>query len=290
MKCPVCNKKFVRKNRNRKYCSDKCKQYNWDKNNHRKKVCPSCQKEFKHNYTKNPKYCSVQCKKEGRVKIYVKRIKLGQIKPKPIFKKTCPVCNVKYKTKNKNRKYCSRECIYKDPVLNKIHSKNMKKTNEKYKDQIIERMINNNPSKDPKVIEKGKNTKRIKGTLHIWSGERGRNGNITESHLLLASALGWKMEVAIPLAPDIPKGQKGKHLKELGFPTCYKVDIGNKKLKLAVEIDGKGHQWIKAKKKDKKKTKKLNQLGWKVLRFTNQEIMMDLSKVLLEIKKEIKDL
>jgi very-short-patch-repair endonuclease len=55
------------------------------------------------------------------------------------------------------------------------------------------------------------------------------------------------------------------------------VDVGNKKLKIAIEIDGNSHYGEK-KKQDKKKTKILEKRGWKVLRFTNQQIDKDLKK------------
>jgi very-short-patch-repair endonuclease len=90
------------------------------------------------------------------------------------------------------------------------------------------------------------------------------------------------MEVAIPTGNKPRDGS--------GYPTCYKADVGNHLLKIAIEVDGKGHKWKKGKLRDLKKEEKLKQLGWKTLRFTNEEILEDISKVLLVIKKEIKDL
>ena len=101
---------------------------------------------------------------------------------------------------------------------------------------------------------------------------------MTMPQILLAGSLGWNTEVAISLGPKQP-----------GYPTCYKVDIGNQVLKIAIEVDGNGHNGNKIKFLDLKKEAKLKELGWRVLRFTNQEIMTDISLVLLEIEKEIKD-
>lgn len=151
-------------------------------------------------------------------------------------------------------------------------------------------MTKNNPAKDPRVIEKMKQTKRINGTLHIWAGERGGNGTYTEPQMLLAATLGWEMEVAIPLAPHLPKGEKREYTTANGWPTNYKLDIGNRTLKIGIEVDGRGHKWSEKLKKDKKKEDALKPLGWKVLHFTNEEIMTNLSMVLLEIKKEIRAL
>jgi hypothetical protein len=135
------------------------------------------------------------------------------------------------------------------------------------------RMKANNPSQRPDVQEKIKTTKRINGTLHVWKGERGGNGKLTEPQQRLAIALGWPTEVAISL---------GK--RKSGYPTCYKVDVGNEKLKIAIEVDGAGHQKKQVAQKDRKKEKMLNLLGWTVLRFTNREILTALNSVLENIQ------
>ena len=133
---------------------------------------------------------------------------------------------------------------------------------------------------NPKNIEKGKATKRANGTLNIWLGERGGNGKLTTPQIILACSLGWVTEFVICTGHHSYDGS--------GFPTNYKVDIANPVLKLAVEVDGLGHNSKKGKQLDKKKEGKLTSLGWKVLRVTNEEVMTNLSTVLLKIKKEIK--
>ena len=52
-----------------------------------------------------------------------------------------------------------------------------------------------------------------------------------------------------------------------GIPNNYKVDFGNSKTKVAIEVDGPCHHNRKQRAKDEKKDKILNQLGWTVLRF-----------------------
>lgn len=78
----------------------------------------------------------------------------------------------------------------------------------------------------------------------------------------MAEALGWPMEVVIPTG--IPKGN--------GYPTCYKVDVGSKDLKIAIEIDGNSHKTLVRQSQDRKKEEFLASIGWTVLRFTNQEV------------------
>ncbi|MDO8691635.1 MAG: DUF559 domain-containing protein [Dehalococcoidia bacterium] len=98
---------------------------------------------------------------------------------------------------------------------------------------------------------------------------RGGNGRgPTEPQRLLAAALGWKMEVAvgIPLETRRTFSTRGSN---------YKVDIGNSILKIAVEVDGASHFTKKIQATDARKTAILASLGWRVLRFSNQEILKD---------------
>ena len=56
--------------------------------------------------------------------------------------------------------------------------------------------------------------------------------------------------------------------------------------RIPVRRCGCGHSG-KRKELDLKKDKTLTELGWKILRFTNKEIMNNVSKVLFQIKTEI---
>ncbi|MFC5600922.1 endonuclease domain-containing protein [Deinococcus cellulosilyticus] len=58
-----------------------------------------------------------------------------------------------------------------------------------------------------------------------------------------------------------------------GYPTNYKVDLAWPDLKIAVECDGPSHSSLTRKAQDQKKQKFLESLGWKVFRFSNQEIL-----------------
>src|SRR6516165_4944651 len=103
-----------------------------------------------------------------------------------------------------------------------------------------------NPTKDPAVA--------LKISLaHIRNGHglginRGGNGKLTHPQILLQQALGkgWQTEYAISL---------GCH--QVGYPSCYKVDIGNKALKIAIEVDGGGHSRPLSLNRDLKKSAKL---------------------------------
>ena len=59
------------------------------------------------------------------------------------------------------------------------------------------------------------------------------------------------------------------------------------KLQLAIECDGYSHQILEVWEKDKNKTKILNSLGIRVLRFSDYQIMNDMDNVLRSIEDYI---
>jgi hypothetical protein len=113
---------------------------------------------------------------------------------------------------------------------------------------------------------------------------RGGNGQLTKQQLKLYGAISgmtrMKMELAIPVLMPLRK----MNLIVTSPPTHYKVDIGIPSLNLAIEVDGNSHKTKKWKFLDKRKTEILELLGWKVLRFWNQEIDENLERVVAKIK------
>ena len=81
---------------------------------------------------------------------------------------------------------------------------------------------------------------------------------------------GWPMEHVIIVTPV-------KHLFK-SLPNHYKVDLAIPEKKIAIEVDGSSHKTKKWKFLDKRKTEVLNSLGWKVLRFWNEEVDKDPTK------------
>ena len=57
--------------------------------------------------------------------------------------------------------------------------------------------------------------------------------------------------------------------------------------KLVVEIDGAYHFTEKQSEEDIYRTKNLEQFGFRVIRFTNEEIMIDINKVVAKIKESL---
>ncbi len=164
--------------------------------------------------------------------------------------------------RRKGRAYCSDEC--KKSFLSQLSSKTMRETNLKNRDILSERMKTKNPMFTKEILERM--TKSMKGKKFK---ERGGNGGFTKQQLVLHEATGYQMEYAINT-----KDARGRFDR---IPNSYKADLTIPEKKVAIEIDGKNHSRKSIKLKDAKKTEVLNFLGWKVLRFTNEQINTNLN-------------
>jgi very-short-patch-repair endonuclease len=65
------------------------------------------------------------------------------------------------------------------------------------------------------------------------------------------------------------------------------VDFACLEKKLVVEVDGLYHFTDEQIEEDRKRTYHISQLGFRVIRFTNEEIMTDINKVITNIKKNL---
>ena len=95
---------------------------------------------------------------------------------------------------------------------------------------------------------------------------RGGNGSgPTKPQAMLWKALTdgwWTMEYIVGLTP-----------KRLGYPTHYKLDLAHPIQKIAIEIDGGKHNTLRQQALDRKKDEKLRELGWRVLRLKNKQVL-----------------
>ncbi|NWF98580.1 MAG: endonuclease domain-containing protein, partial [Nitrospirae bacterium] len=78
---------------------------------------------------------------------------------------------------------------------------------------------------------------------------------------------------------------KGKQLKGYDFHrqkpiSDYIVDFFCNKLKLVIEIDGYTHSFEETFERDRKKVKRLNELGITVLRFSDEDVLNNIEGVL----------
>jgi hypothetical protein len=127
----------------------------------------------------------------------------------------------------------------------------------------IERIRALNPMLDKTSVQKMIETKTRTGTLRR-APPQGGNGHplpLPVRHVLRGLSGDWIPEYAVSLG-------RRKH----GFPTCYKLDIANPDTRIGLEIDGGSHSG-KRKALDRKKDTALASLGWKVLRFSNKEVL-----------------
>lgn len=229
--------------------------------------CPTCGKEvlldtpqkrqaFKH---QGKLFCSREC--------YYKS-KIGKPRTdRVLVTVNCHTCGKQFVIKGYQHKqlretgrvYCSKECSRQYQAS--VSSLTMAETNRKY---ASARMKQNNPMRNPATKRRMQTTLRARQ----WKPQiRGGNGTgYTVSQRLLALALGWQMEYPV---------YTGK-LKEDGYPVVYKIDIADPVLKVAIEVDGASHNTVKGKQADERKTAFLVGLGWKVLRFSNRQVMSDL--------------
>jgi very-short-patch-repair endonuclease len=93
----------------------------------------------------------------------------------------------------------------------------------------------------------------------------GNGTGLTKTQSMVAQALGhhWHTEVVICTLKS----------SKQGYPHHYKVDVANKELMIAIELDGRSHGATRRQMQDQKKDALLRSLGWKVLRLKNEQAM-----------------
>ena len=98
--CPVCEKMFTATDSRKVYCSQKCvyiQNYRITFGNNG--TCENCGKKLT---GQRKRFCSDKCQRES----FVNRT----IAAHPDITKTCVMCGKEFKTGNKKRLYCSKEC------------------------------------------------------------------------------------------------------------------------------------------------------------------------------------
>lgn len=169
--------------------------------------------------------------------------------------------------KKDGRAYCSKACS--SEYRRRISSETMARTNRKY---ASERMTNRNP-----MMKDGYRLKMIASMQGKGPKVRGGNGQPpTKAEVML-------MQMFEPLG----------FVEQLIFrtghrdPTHYKIDCGHPYLKIAIEADGFSHNTRARKAQDARKDARLTAAGWKVFRFTNQQILEEPSMVMSTILKSL---
>ncbi|MEL6163736.1 MAG: endonuclease domain-containing protein [Cyanobacteria bacterium J06628_3] len=116
-----------------------------------------------------------------------------------------------------------------------------------------------------------KNNFRIRGTTpEIEQAARKLRKNLTPAEARLWAALRNKQLEGLRFRTQHPVGN---FILDFYCPSC----------KLVVEVDGEIHAYQTE--YDDARTTKLTNFGYRVLRFTNEQVMNDLPSVLAEIKR-----
>jgi len=68
----------------------------------------------------------------------------------------------------------------------------------------------------------------------------------------------------------------------------YVIDFYSPRIKLAIEIDGASHLDEEAIEYDKKRQEFIESVGIKIIRFKNEEVFVNIDRVIEEIEKEVK--
>ncbi len=167
------------------------------------------------------------------------------------------------------RVYCCKRCceLYKRMLI----SKKMSTKSIKRKKQLSEWMKKNNPMKNKSSRDKLSRTLKRIGHKPTPIG-----AEISKPQQKLFDALGrgWVLEHVV--TTNMPRGS--------GYPTNYKIDIAHPVLKIAIEVDGATHFGEAARKRDRRKEAFLQSRKWKVIRFTNAEILDNVNNCVNKIK------
>lgn len=129
---------------------------------------------------------------------------------------------------------------------------------------MYEKVYNN-----PEAKEKARLSNQARG----WLGYQGGNGTGPSRHeASVGAALGWPTNTRV----TVGDGERPYH---------YEIDVANVTLKIGVELDGRSHNYPDRQKQDRRKETRLAALGWRIIRFTNEEVDEDLYAVLNQVKE-----
>ncbi|MFO7958097.1 MAG: DUF559 domain-containing protein [Candidatus Brocadiia bacterium] len=161
-----------------------------------------------------------------------------------------------YRRRNHRTIYCSTECSY------------------NYRARLSSRrMSEHNPMEDPET--RAKVSRALRRIGHSPPVQGGKGTGLTEPQAMLLNELPQDWEAEYPITTGNAKGEG---------PTFYSADLALAELQLCVEVDGSSHRTLERQKQDAIRDETLHRLGWRTLRFTNEEIKEDLRSVVSAIR------
>lgn len=185
---------------------------------------------------------------------------------------TCPMCGEEYKKKRSLLTYaarqgnqtgltCSRVCGTSRRAT--LYPETFKLVGEKLRGRVATGLRGRGVSREPHTLEHRQHLSQKAKEAGLKPKVRGGNGTgmtAAESHLwpvLEPLGMVWNYPVYIG------RGQPG-------YPPHYKLDFAHETLMVGLEVDGSSHRMTERKLQDVKKTQKLESLGWKVYRISNE--------------------
>jgi very-short-patch-repair endonuclease len=111
------------------------------------------------------------------------------------------------------------------------------------------------------------------------------HGHWMDTHKIQKSSICWNMnryEISLALALE----DLGiEHIRQFCFYKRYMADFYLPKQRLLLEIDGEYH--LKTKTKDMAKDKQALRLGYKILRFSTDDVQKDLNSIITKIQAQL---
>lgn len=196
------------------------------------------------------------------------------------FPKVCEYveCQSKFEAKKPKIRFCSKQCATSARITPESREVSRTTMNEIRQRPDVQAKLNQhlfgetNPFRDPEMIAKAKEAQRVGG---YWMLNGGNGREPSDSQLILFKGIGEGAIIEHPIRTRMKRGS--------GYPSNYKVDIAIPFSMVAIEIHGNSHRSHASKARDEKKKKKLEELGWTVVSYWNEDVHRNLDRILTEI-------
>lgn len=199
--------------------------------------------------------------------------------PVTYLTKTCSWCKTEFSypldgVKSRERRFCSGTCRSKN-----TGSKPENKQRIADAGRFIRgpQMLMNNPMKNPATRQKM--AASLKG--RPFPTKRGGNGK----SMSIPQIMLWLTIPELEAELSVTTTKQVRDL--LHTPNHYKLDLAFPAIRLAIEVDGYSHNTLAVKEKDQRKDLALKNLGWYVLRFSNQMILREWESTISKLRTTI---
>lgn len=125
--------------------------------------------------------------------------------------------------------------------------------------------------------------KANKTNYYAYNGKLRYLANKLRKEMTKAEACLWKYALRA-------SKMKGYQFRRQRPVLQYIADFMCKELKLVIEVDGLTHQWEETAARDLQKSNDLEQAGFKVIRFTDEEVLKNMNAVIEKIKRVIEEI